>query len=350
MAIKKVAKLNRSKIMSILTLITLLTTFSVFGISITDARPSSNMTPMASSEPYLVNKVYNFTTNKDYVNFSNNIFFEHLYIYNIYIEIVTPHSCHMNISLWDPEGDKYDIYDSRDLGIQLEQFQYREIPFGVAITGNYTITFKAHLDRNLNIHIKIINSGLLCLQDALPPSAFSEKEFYAVNKFYNNTIRNHNITLKTDVLYRFYFGRYSSIAYLSKSNTTITYNITSSIDIEYVIYVDDSLPSVTIVDSFDFGTSVEGLYFFNITINCKVLCVNIAYAIVEVEKIADGTNPNDPVPPPDDDNETTNNTLSGIRFFIPPELTIGVVLGIGALVGIPVLIIVLRRKKNTSSL
>ena len=78
--------------------------------------------------------------------------------------------------------------------------------------------------------------------------------------------------------------------------------------------------------------------------------MNIAYAIVEVEKIADGTDPNDPEPPPDDDNETTNNTLSGIRFFIPTELTVGVVIGIGALVGIPVLIIVLRRKKNTSSL
>ncbi|GAH85766.1 unnamed protein product, partial [marine sediment metagenome] len=91
MAIKKVAKLNRSKIMSILTLITLLTTFSVFGIPISDAKVSSNLTPIASSEPYLVNKVYNFTTDGDYVNFSNNIYFEHPYIYNIYVEIVTPH-------------------------------------------------------------------------------------------------------------------------------------------------------------------------------------------------------------------------------------------------------------------
>ena len=117
-----------------------------------------------------------------------------------------------------------------------------------------------------------------------------------------------------------------------------------------ILSIDYSLPTVTIVDSFDFGTSVEGMYFFNITINCKVLCVNIAYAIVEVEKIADGTNPNDPDPPPDDDDGTTNSTLSGIRFFIPTELTIGVVIGIGALVGAPVLFIVLRRKKNTSSI
>ena len=354
MAIKKVAKLNRSKILSALTFITLLTTFSIFGMSITsmmyiDSDLSTRMNPMMSSEPYLVNKVYNFTTNRDYVNFSNNIYFEKPYVYNIYFEIVTPHSCHMNISLWDPEGDKYDIYDSRPNGEPLEQFQYEEIPFGVAITGNYTITFQAHLNQNLNIHIKIINSGLHCLQGALSPSAFSEKEFYEVNKFYNRTTKNHNITLKTDVLYRFYFGRYSPISHILKSNITIDFNIASSIDIGYIIYVDNSLPQVTIVDSFDFGTSVEGMYFFNITIYCKVLCVNIAYAIVEVEKIADGTNPNDPVPPPDDDG-TTNSTLSGIRFFIPSELTIGVIIGIGALVGIPVLFIVLRRKKNTSSI
>ena len=75
MAIKKGAKLNRSKVISVLTLSTLLMTFSVFGIPISDAKDSYNMTPMASSEPYLVNKVYNFTTNKDYVNFSNNIYF-----------------------------------------------------------------------------------------------------------------------------------------------------------------------------------------------------------------------------------------------------------------------------------
>jgi len=344
MDIKKVKKTYRSEILSALTIITLLVSFSMFSTTI----PISNtMDPMMSSGPYLVNKVYNFTTSRDYVNFSKNIYFEKPYIYDISFEIVTPHTCHMNISLWDPVNDKYDIYDSRPGNDTLGQFQPEEIPFGVAITGNYTLTFQAHLDQNLNIHIKIINSGLKCLQDALPPTTFSHLDLYKVNKFYKGTTILYNISLKTDVLYRFYFGRYSPIAYESKKYTIIDFNITSSIDIEYTIYINESLPHVCIIESFDFGTAVEGLYNITMTIYCRVLCVNIAYGIIEVEKIADETDPNDPEPLPDPPN---NNTRTGIEYNMPVEWTIGIIIFLGAMVCVPILIVVNRKKKNATGI
>ncbi|MFX0142145.1 MAG: hypothetical protein ACFFDN_51380, partial [Candidatus Hodarchaeota archaeon] len=259
-------------------------------------------------------------------------------------EIVTPHECNMNISLWDPEGDKYDIYDSRTNGSLLKQFQYQEIPFGIAITGNYTIISQAYITENLNIHIKIWNSGLQCLQEVLSPSSFANKDFYHVNKFKNGQKSPpHNVSLKTDTLYRFYFGRYSPIAYFGKNETKIDFNITSSIDIEYKIYTDEILPGVCQVEYFDFGTAVQGIYIINMTISCMVLCVNIAYAIVEVNKIADGTNPNDPDPPPED---PVNNTKNGVEISVPFGFTIGTLIFLGCIVGIPILIVVIRKRKN----
>ncbi|MFX0155085.1 MAG: hypothetical protein ACFE9Q_11210 [Candidatus Hodarchaeota archaeon] len=296
----------------------------------------------------LVDKVFNFTTSRDFVAFNDNIYFEKPYLYYISFEIVTPHKCDMNISLWDPDGDKYDIYDSRTNGSLLEQFQYQEIPFGIAITGNYTIIFQAYISENLNIHIKIWNSGLQCLQEALSPSAFANRDFYQVNKFKNGQIRPpYNVSLKTNTLYRFYFGRYSPIAYFGKNETKIDFNITSSIDIEYKIYIGEILPGVCQVEYFDFGTAVEGIYIINMTISCMVLCVNIAYAIVEVSKIADGTNPNDTDPPPED---PVNNTKSGVEISVPIGFTIGTLIFLGCIVGIPILIVVIRKRNNRSGL
>lgn len=313
-----------------------------------DEGPIKNSQPFMGAGERLVDKVFNFTTSRDFVVFHNNIPFTKPYIYYISFEIVTPHECDMSISLWDPEGDKYDIYDGRPNGSLLEQFQYQEIPFGVAFTGNYTIKFQAYLTENLNIHIKIWNSGLQCLQDVLSPSAFANKDFYQVNKFKNGQESPpHNVSLKIDILYRFYFGRYSPIAYLGKSETKIDFNITSSIDIEYKIYVGEILPGVCQVEYFDFGTAVEGMYIFNMTVYCMVPSVNIAYAIVEESKIGDGTNPNDPDPPPDD---PVNNTKIGIEVSIPFQFTVGTLAFIGFIVGVPIVIVVYQKRKNPTGL
>ncbi len=353
MGIKKVMSIKNSKIVIILFIIisfispTILTN-SIRNFSLKNRESVEKLQPRMSDGEKLVDKVFNFTTDRDYVTFSNNIYFIKPYIYYISFQIVTPHECDMNISLWDPEGDIYDIYDSRPNTTLLTQFEYQEIPFGVALTGNYTIKFQAHLTENLNIHIKIINSDLQCLQDVIEPSAFNNKIFYQANKFKNGGNNPlHNVTLKTDTLYRFYFGRYSPIADLAQSETRIYFNITSSIDIQYKIYINKTLLGVCQIEFFDFGTAVDGVYIINMTIYCMVSCVNIAYAIVEESKIADGTDPNDPDPPPDD---PVNNTKSGIEVSIPVEFTVGTLAFIGCIVSIPIIIVVYQKRKNLSGL
>lgn len=320
------------------------------GISQESGIESENV-KVSSFEEVLVDKVYNLTLANPYVNFSNNIYFEKPYIYYISFQIVTPHTCHMNISLWDPENDKYEIYDSKGRvpSVPLVQFEKPEIPFGVAITGNYTITFRAHLTENLNIHIRIIKSQYICLQDTIQPSEFGRRVLYEVNKFYNQSVILHNVTFKTDWLYRFYFGRYSPIASTLDSNTTIDFNITSSNDIEYKIYANKTLPGVCEVYLFEFGTAGEGTYNIVMTVYSKVPCVNIAYTIIDIDKIADGTDPNDPDPPPDDDTPT-NDTKTGIEAFIPREWTIGMIVFVGSAVGIPILIVMYRKKKNPTGI
>lgn len=348
MGIKKLNLTSKSILISMLIL-----TISIYGTLNNDVSKAHNIegknVKSSSVEMVLVDKVYNLTLAKPYVNFPNNIFFEEPYLYYISFQIVTPHTCHIDISLWDPENDKYDIYDSRGRipSDPLVQFEKPEIPFGVAITGNYTITFRAHLTENLNIHIKIIKSQFICLQDAVQPSEFGRRVLYEVNKFYNQSVILHNVTLKEDWLYRFYFGRYSPIANASLSITKIDFNITSSNDIEYKIYVNKTLPGVCEVDFFDFGTAVEGTYDIIMTVYTKVKCVNIAYTIIDIDKIADGIDPNDPDPPPDDD-PPTNDTKTGIEAFIPREWTIAMILFVGSIVGIPILIIVYRKGKNST--
>ncbi len=353
MAIKKVMSIKNSKIVIILFLIisfislTILTNY-IGDLSLKNRESVEKLQPSMNNGENLVDKVFNFTNDRDYVIFSNNIYFIKPYIYYISFQIVTPHECDMNISLWDPEGDIYDIYDSRPNTTLLTQFEYQEIPFGVALTGNYTIKFQAYLTENLNIHIKIINSDLQCLQDVIEPLAFNNKIFFQVNKFKNEGNNPlHNITLKSDTLYRFYFGRYSPIADLTQSETRTYFNITSSINIQYKIYINKTLPGVCQVEFFDFGTSVEGTYIINMTIYCRVLYVNIAYAIVEESKIADGTNPNDPDPPPDD---AVNNTKSGIEITIPVQFTIGTLVFIGCVVSAPTIIIAYRKRKNATGI
>jgi hypothetical protein len=178
-----------------------------------------------------------------------------------------------------------------------------------------------------------------------PPSAFASKEFYQVNKFKNGQKSPpHDITLKTDTSYRFYFGRYSPIANQNLSYTNIEFNITSSIDIEYKIYVNRLLPGVLEIESFDFGTAVEGIYIINMTVYCLVPAVYIAYTIVEGSRIADGTNPNDPDPPPDN---PVNNTKSGIIVSVPFQFTVGTLVFLGCIISVPIVLIVYRKRTNS---
>jgi len=91
-----------------------------------------------------------------------------------------------------------------------------------------------------------------------------------------------------------------------------------------------------------------------------VSAVNIVYAILEKEKLSDGINPNDPEPLPDPipdnttipDNDTlsNNNTITGVKIYVPKDWIIGIIIFTGILVGVPVILVMIRKKKNTTGI
>ncbi len=293
---------------------------------------------MSTGSDVLIDKVYNFTVNRPFVNFSEKLYLEKYYNYYITLYIVTPHECNMSVFLWDPEDDLYYLSYETDM----EQDDYREIPYGVAITGNHSILFYTDLEENMNIHIHMERGGR-CLHDKIQSEELNYIRYIDVVKFYNNTHISHTLPMKTDYYYRFYFGRVSPIAHILSGRTGLIHTITDeSQGIVFGIYENDSIASPANVTSYKFGMAVEADYRLNLTIYCNVLSVNVAYAVIEKFRIADGTDPNDDDPP----QEIPGNNTSGIDVIIPTAWTVGMIAFVGSAVAIPILIIVYRKKKN----
>lgn len=318
----------------------------------------------------LIDKVYNFTTEHSKENFS--IYFSEEWFYYISFGVVTPHTCDIEIHLEDPDGDWYYIFDSANGSIK--QYLYYHIPFGVALSGNYTLHFHVYLTQNLNIHINVRQGSFKCLQDILPSCEWDSTILYYIDKFDNGMNKIHFRNLKTDTYYRFYFARVSPIAYESNSTVRIDYGIAASNDINYTIYEGKKLPGMSAsvdevypdclsgefelpigipnlydIIKFDFGTAIEGFYELNMTIHCDVKAVNIAYAIVELNDIDDvidpitGENQTEPDPSPE------TNSTSAI-FSVPPEYTVGFLAFMGVFAGILVGVVLYHRKRSVSGL
>ncbi|NVM34514.1 MAG: hypothetical protein HWN81_02890 [Candidatus Lokiarchaeota archaeon] len=304
---------------------------------------------ISSNESIIIDKVYNFTLDKPYQFFNNNLYLDEYYNYYISVCVVTPHSCDLNISLWDPEGDQYEL----SYITNMIQDDPREIPYGTALAGNYSMLFTALLSTNLNIHVTV-EKGEKCLYDKVPYFDQDEIIYYNVTKFYNGSSLKHNLTLKSDWYYQFYFGRVSAISITLNNTVHAKHYIIDSQGIPFIIYTNRSIAGPHDVTSYWFGTAVSGQYNVSLTIHCNVSVVNIMYAILEKEKLSDRINPNDPEPLPDPipDNTTIpdNNTTAGVETFIPEEWTIGIIIFTGIFVGVPIILVVIRKKKNATGI
>jgi len=276
--------------------------------------------------------------NNPILRFDNELYFEKFYYYDIHVAVVTPNECAINITLWDPEDDQYDLsYEGN-----MTQEDYRMIPFGAALTGNYSIKFEVILSENLNVHIKIERTEK-CLSDFI--SSFEDAIYYNVSKFFTGDSLVLKTSFKTDRYYKLYFQRVSPISIKLSNHVVMDHFILDSQEILFRIYKNVSLGYT----NYYFGTAIEGIYTVNITIYCIVPSVNIAFAIIEKESIGDVMEPLPPEPAPDDNN-ITDHTQAGVRYYIPEEWTIGVIIFAGLGVGIPVMLIVYRRKKNSMKL
>ncbi|MFW9894836.1 MAG: hypothetical protein ACFFD7_03445, partial [Candidatus Thorarchaeota archaeon] len=116
-------------------------------------RPTCNVPDhsLATNGTNLPDKVYLFQSPQDSLMLEN-IALELFYVYYLRVEIVTPYNCSVAITLWDPNGNRFNIFES-ELDMEIEGANYYEIPFGTALAGNYDILMNVTTDNNVNIYI-----------------------------------------------------------------------------------------------------------------------------------------------------------------------------------------------------
>jgi len=247
-----------------------------FPSSLFGEKAIANNLKISNNDTIVIDKVYNFTVANPILEFNENIYLKKHYYYYITVSVVSPHVCNMSITIWDPEGDQYDItYETN-----MTQDDYREIPFGVVLEGNYSFLFNAELTQNINIHITI-ERGDKCLYDKIELNEREDIIHYNMSKFYNGKTIEFSYDFGTDRYYKFYFERVSTISVELSNYVRIDHDILDPQGITFIIYRNESLG----YSSYYFGTAVGGFCTMNITLYCDVDWVNIAYAVVNKERI-----------------------------------------------------------------
>jgi hypothetical protein len=291
-------------------LIIILVSLMLVRLPITTSRITKREEPHTNAIT-IVDKVYTFLAPNDALFFEDMVLKED-YMYYIYVKVVTPHNCELNITLWDPQSRRYDIFSS-NLKFAIQGYESAEIPFGTALEGNYTFSFSMELISNLNLHIRI-EEGDLCLRDKISTGDWNKMIFYRVTKFDDGAYIEHNIQLKSDTSYRIYFGRVSPIAAFENNNVYLLNNITDPQDVEFNIYTNHTLAPIDDIQDYHFGTSIEGLYVIELQVRSDVEYVNLAYSIIEDYVISDLNDNNQTGTP---DNSTSHE--HGL-YSIPVEI------------------------------
>ncbi len=305
-----------------------------------DKGNEKNSKKINTSQTDLPDKVYTFLTPTD-IKLFENLELQAQFIYFIYIELVMPRDVStMRIRLWDPDNKQYDIFES-EMFFNPSYGRYFEIPFGTAIGGNYSIEFYVEAVKNVNIHI-MMEKGPKCLFDKLDLQDPPKMIFYQVKSYHSGMSIEHNITLETDIMYRFYIGRVSAISINESNIVLMDYKITNPNEIEFDMYNNATMQSIDGINGFNFGTATSGIFNIRINIYCIVPYVNIAYTIIKDYQISDIIEPNQTNndPPP------VNNTISRI-FIFPMEWTIGIIIfGGGLFLGCSILIHYQKRQNS----
>jgi len=286
--------------------------------------------------PDLPNKVYLFQSPQDML-LLEDITLEQYYTYYLYVEIVTPYNCSLKITIWDPEGKQFNIFES-PLNVDPESANYFEMPFGTALAGNHDIAFEVFTLENVNLYIKM-EKGPKCLYDIIPMEEIGDLELYKVTRFADMTSIDHTILFESDYLYKFYVVRLSPIALTEDNIIRIDLSVEDPDGIIYNIYSNTTLVEINSVDRFKFGTAIGGLYTVKITIHCEVKHVNIGYSIVALNQIGSG--------PVANQTEPTNSTTAINRYFtMPTEWTMGILVFAGTIAAIIGVVLYKQKRKN----
>lgn len=288
-----------------------------------------------TNSPDLPDKVYLFQAPQDTL-LLEDITLEQYYTYYIWIEIVTPYNCSVKITLWDPDGNQYNLFESV-LFNEPEGANYYEIPFGTAKAGNYDLEFDVITPGNVNVYIKM-EKGPKCMFDKIPMEEVDDIELYRITRFSDEDSITHKIVFDTDYMYKFYVGRVSPITVMEDNEVRLNLSLEDPDGIMYTIFSNSSLVEIDEMERFKFGTAIGGLYTIIISIYCKVEHVNIGYSIIGLYQISSGTDTNQTEP-------TNGSTVVNRYFEMPTEWTIGI-LGFAGTISIIIGVVLYKQKKK----
>jgi hypothetical protein len=245
----------------------------------------------------------------------------------------------MNTSLQDPDGVFYNLSSIP----QLTQDNPKTIPFGAAVSGDYILYFDALLTQNITIHI-FLERGVKCLSDKIEEYE-TAITYRNVTKFSSGYAITPRIFLLSNYYYKIYFEKVSPIALnIEGGQTQMNHSLIDPDGIIFTIFANRTVPGPCNATKYRFGTAAEGDYLFKLTVKTNVEGVNIAYAVVNLGKIADDVDPDTPGFPPG--NETYNNTRRGTFISIP---MLGIIATFGILGGSALVVIIgvrIVKKKN----
>lgn len=292
----------------------------------------------------LVDNVYTFLGDEFTLSLPD-IQFEKGTNYQIRIGVVIQEqSCHMEINLIDPEHDLYELYTSNTSdGSRLTFNDYREIPFGAALTGIYTLNFTKLDGPPQNIHIQILEDEQ-CLQKITDPPNMIRTE---IEKFTKKAGGNDDIIyhyLQSQRMYQVFIARISPVRGDQPINITIDHSVRDDGDPPtcFDISLPPHLSAVYSHLSYSFGTAMEGEYKFSTTYELPMDHTNIMFIITDKGSIASG-----------DEGESSDNSTEPepdphpqILVSIPVEAKLGIGLGVGIVVLLGAILIVYAKLKN----
>lgn len=301
----------------------------------------------------LVDKVYVLHSGEYLLNISNLNLIKGIR-YSVKFAVVTDdHSCNMEINLTDPQNRVFEIFATS--GNKLTFSDYVEIPFGAALSGNYTLRFKKLDGPTLNMHIQILVDGLvheqfdpgdtipwmtiLTIPKPNPPDAGVNYQKY--------------LYLLPQRMYRIYIGRVMPVRGDHPSTIHVDHSLLGPPDtsVVYPIYNNELMNGLFEAKAYPFGTSLGGEYLLNFTFYPQMNYTNIVLFIADEGEIASGYEP-----PTRNQTELWFNLTMlmnldapeiGPSASIPFSAQLGLGIGLGALLVIGLAVgIYLRRKSN----
>lgn len=226
----------------------------------------------------LVDKVYTIKAPNDTLTFEDLYLFQYTN-YKFSLNLVTPHKCRVNLSLFDPEGSRFDLVNAT-LEWNIIDSLNCETFYGVAIEGIYKVQIDFLLENNLNIHFKIELDGE-CFNEILEGKQTDELLLYRVIKFTSTrSYIEHQVFFETNVSYDLYIGRVSSNVFQETSPILMTYLLEDPAGCEFSLFNNSILLPLMEYHHSCFQTAISGLHILKLRIICNAP-VNIAYLILD---------------------------------------------------------------------